>query len=330
MLLGCDLSNWQPNTPAGYDFYIIKSSEGNGYKDPRLDNHFNNVKEMGKLYGFYHYARPDLGNTPESEADWFLSLVGQHAGNAIFALDWEGASLNYPADWAIRWLRRVFEKTGVKPVLYISQSPVESGKYAAIAKEDYGLWVAQYNGKNAPDLTTRSGWTTWAFWQFTSEPTDKDYFNGDVNAYKKYCGQKKADTKPKPANKLPETIAGEVIAGKWGNGADRKNRLEKAGYDYDEIQKLVNERLKPKNKVATYNTALDVLKNQYGAGDTRKKKLEAAGYDYNKVQEKVNDLIAIATRVIRGDFGNEPQRSENLRRHGWDPKIVQEAVNILI
>ena len=35
-------------------------------------------------------------------------------------------------------------------------------------------------------------------------------------------------------------IAKEVIAGKWGNGAVRKCRLEKAGYDYLQVQKCVN------------------------------------------------------------------------------------------
>lgn len=35
-------------------------------------------------------------------------------------------------------------------------------------------------------------------------------------------------------------IAREVIAGKWGNGLERKTRLEKAGYNYDEVQAMVN------------------------------------------------------------------------------------------
>ena len=35
-------------------------------------------------------------------------------------------------------------------------------------------------------------------------------------------------------------IAKEVINGKWGNGEERKKKLEKAGYNYSEIQKLVN------------------------------------------------------------------------------------------
>ena len=36
-------------------------------------------------------------------------------------------------------------------------------------------------------------------------------------------------------------IAKEVISGKWGNGSARKQALEKAGYNYAEVQKKVNE-----------------------------------------------------------------------------------------
>lgn len=44
--------------------------------------------------------------------------------------------------------------------------------------------------------------------------------------------------------KSVETIAKEVITGKWGNGADRKARLTAAGYDYAAVQKKVNELLR--------------------------------------------------------------------------------------
>lgn len=43
-------------------------------------------------------------------------------------------------------------------------------------------------------------------------------------------------------------IAHEVISGSWGNGADRKNRLSAAGYNYEEIQTIVNEICAPKKK----------------------------------------------------------------------------------
>ena len=40
-----------------------------------------------------------------------------------------------------------------------------------------------------------------------------------------------------------ETIAAEVIQGDWGNGEERRERLEQAGYDYDAVQARVNELL---------------------------------------------------------------------------------------
>src|SRR5574344_300404 len=47
--------------------------------------------------------------------------------------------------------------------------------------------------------------------------------------------------KPTPApKKSTSQVAREVINGKWGNGSDRKNRLKKAGYNYTEVQIIVN------------------------------------------------------------------------------------------
>lgn len=46
-----------------------------------------------------------------------------------------------------------------------------------------------------------------------------------------------------PAKKSNEQIAKEVINGDWGNGSGRKNRLEAAGYNYREIQRIVNKML---------------------------------------------------------------------------------------
>ena len=47
-----------------------------------------------------------------------------------------------------------------------------------------------------------------------------------------------------PTKKSIDEIAREVIQGKWGNGTDRKNRLTNAGYDYNAVQKRVNELMK--------------------------------------------------------------------------------------
>ena len=41
-----------------------------------------------------------------------------------------------------------------------------------------------------------------------------------------------------------EKVAKAVIRGDWGNGTERKERLTAAGYDYHEVQTLVNKMLK--------------------------------------------------------------------------------------
>lgn len=55
---------------------------------------------------------------------------------------------------------------------------------------------------------------------------------------------KKTSSTTTTAKKSVKTLATEVINGKWGNGADRKKKLEAAGYDYNAVQKKVNELLK--------------------------------------------------------------------------------------
>lgn len=56
---------------------------------------------------------------------------------------------------------------------------------------------------------------------------------------------------PKPSKKSISTVAKEVIAGKWGNGDDRKSRLKKAGYDYNKVQAEVNKQLGSSEKFYT-------------------------------------------------------------------------------
>lgn len=56
----------------------------------------------------------------------------------------------------------------------------------------------------------------------------------------------------KEAGKDVKTIAREVIAGTWGTGDERKKSLEKAGYNYSAVQKMVNQILNG-NAVVTVN-----------------------------------------------------------------------------
>ena len=56
-------------------------------------------------------------------------------------------------------------------------------------------------------------------------------------AVKKKMTAKKKTPSTTTAEKTVTEVAKEVIAGKWGNGTDRKKKLEKAGYDYSAVQK---------------------------------------------------------------------------------------------
>lgn len=87
-------------------------------------------------------------------------------------------------------------------------------------------------------------------------------------------------------------VANEVICGGWGNGADRKARLEAAGYDYEAVQAKVNELLHGQKPTKTVDElAREVIAGKWSVGADRKKKLEAAGYNYDAVQARVNQLL---------------------------------------
>lgn len=75
--------------------------------------------------------------------------------------------------------------------------------------------------------------------------TSSSYVNTNMNCVNKY-GLTKYDSgeeDPKQ-DKTIDDIVREVIAGKWGNGTDRRNRLRAAGYNPSIIQARVNELLK--------------------------------------------------------------------------------------
>lgn len=91
-----------------------------------------------------------------------------------------------------------------------------------------------------------------------------------------------------PAKKSNDQIANEVIAGNWGNGDERKNRLAAAGYNPTQIQALVNQKLAAPAKKSVSEIATEVIQGKWGNGDDRVKRLTAAGYDAKAVQAEVN------------------------------------------
>ena len=76
--------------------------------------------------------------------------------------------------------------------------------------------------------------------------TDPNYISKVVSIIEQYnlTEWDAREVQPHPHRKSIDEIAKEVIAGKWGNNPERKRRLESAGYDYNAVQKRVNQLIK--------------------------------------------------------------------------------------
>lgn len=210
MLYGIDISHYQGHIGtqisaarfrvergSNPDFVIAKATEGVGWIDKEFTANINAAKDLKMLVGAYHYARPETGNTPESEAEHFVSVVKPYIGEIMLALDWEGEAHNCPVAWARQWLDKVFELTGVRPLVYLNYSRVKNGQYDDLARGNYGLWCARWSSEEPKSL---GAWGFKALWQFRGSPLDLDIFYGDENAFLKYCT---------PISKPDEKLDGE-------------------------------------------------------------------------------------------------------------------------
>ena len=232
-LNGIDISSWQTGidlnaVPA--DFVIIKATQGIGYVNPDCDRAYQQAKKAGKLLGVYHYAG---GNDPIEEAKYFIKNIEEYIKEAVLCLDWEsGQNSRYGVDdftWCKMFLDYVASTTGVKPILYCSQSIM--GKFNGIG--DYGLWIAQYANMDATGYQEHpwnEGAYDCAIRQYSSSGRlngyngnlDLDKFYGDSNAWHKYAnpnGETKPVTptpapKPTPSAVRTYTVqAGDTLSG---------------------------------------------------------------------------------------------------------------------
>lgn len=303
---GIDISAWQGDKNIDlakvlYDFCIVKATEGTDYKNRYFTAHCDKVLSRKKLLGVYHYAN---GGDPQKEADSFLAYCKKYIGKAVLVLDWEAKNNHLfgvkDLEWCLQWCSYVQKKTGIKPLIYIQKSAMD-----AVKKAGYGLWVAQY-----PDYVEtgyqehpwNEGKYNCLIRQYTSVGKLSGY-SGSLDLNKAYIGAaswRKLATKAvkiatiKPVKKSVNTIAREVLAGKWGNGADRKSRLTKAGYDYSKVQAAVNKLVKAsqmtQDKIINA-VAHEVIIGKWGNGQERIDRLKAAGYDSDRIQKRVNELL---------------------------------------
>lgn len=174
-------------------------------------------------------------------------------------------------------------------VCYDKNNKVISSKLVCCAAQDVGfLGIANIdNSYTATHVDVRPN-NRW----YGNEIAHGGLFGSITNDFYAYFGVDRntfnntaTPTPTKPAvDKNIEDIAKEVIAGAWGNGAQRKTKLTEAGYDYNAVQRAVNNILIDK-------VARDVIAGKYGVYPERKRLLEAAGYDYQTVQNRVNEIL---------------------------------------
>lgn len=250
MLKGIDISHHQNGInigATGVDFVICKATEGNGYTDPCCDKLYQEAKRCGKKLGVYHFARPDLGNSAEAEADWFVSQIQGYIKEAMLVLDWERGNLNNPT-WVKAFCDRVYSKTGVKPVVYMSASPANSYDWSSVANDNYELWVANYgvnDGQPHEEAFNKyplKYWNFYALWQYTSKGRvngyngniDMNYFYGDSSAWDKYAEGSPSVTPIQPApTPQPSTTTYTVQKGDTLSGI-----ASRYGTTYQELAKI--------------------------------------------------------------------------------------------
>ena len=195
VLNGIDISSWQSDltiskVPA--DFVIVKATGGKSYTNPYFSGQAYATLKAGKLLGVYHFAR-DLsgGGTAIQEADHFLKVVGPYVGRAVLVLDWESDALLLGPSWAKKFLDRVYEKTGVRPLIYMSKNPTREYNWSSVAK-NYKLWVAQYlnysrTGFQSKPWTDDKGYGAWSYptiFQYSSTGLLRGYGgNLDLNIF---------------------------------------------------------------------------------------------------------------------------------------------------
>ena len=325
-LKGIDISNHQRGldlSKIDCDFVIIKATEGKSHVDQYCDGFFQQALSLGKKLGVYHFAN-NSDNTAKQEADWFINNTRGYIGKAIPVLDWEDdVTDNVP--WALEWLQRVEQAYGCKPLIYMSESVVNRYDWSPVANANYGIWVAKYRD-NLPDYNydmSKAGnmpsikyWSTMALWQWTSTGRlngwngnlDCDVFYGDAAAWDKYVGSGSSSNTPsnpttpqQPQRLSNEEMAKKVIAGEYGDYPERKTRLEAEGYNYEAIQKIVNQAYASSSSYQTY-----IVKS----GDTLSGIGSKFGVSYQKIaaDNNINNPNLIHPGQVLKIYTDQPQQ----------------------
>lgn len=283
--------DWSKVKNDGIEFAILKL--GNiydydaNYKDSKFETNYKNARAQGIKIGAYIYNYCNTVDTLKEGLEWALEqLDGKKLDMPIYLdmedKDIQGETVETLTNQCNEFARFVQDKN-YKAGVYANVNWLKNKLNPSEFDKDISVWAAQYY--------TECQYTgDYDIWQYTS--------SGKVSGISGNCDMNylyneniiEESTTTGNDKKSVDELAKEVIDGKWGDGEERKKKLEEAGYDYNAVQDRVNEMLaKPKKSIT--EVAKEVINGKYGNGDERKKKLEAKGYDYDEVQAKVNQLL---------------------------------------
>lgn len=226
------------------DGAIIRCGYGSDYKsqdDKKFKENVEGCIAHGIPFGVYIYSYAQTINAAKSEAKHVLRLLEPYKGKLSYPVyyDLEEAGTEKGAVERAIVFGDIIEKAGYWCGIYASQYWWKThlkGKLNRFTK-----WVAKYSDTPPSGI---SG--TYDIWQYSSTGTVQGIEgNVDMNiCYRDFpaeiCGNV---TNSNPKKSILE-IAKEVINGLWGNGPERKEKLNAAGYDAKEVQQKVNELLK--------------------------------------------------------------------------------------
>ena len=284
----------------------------NTANDASANNEIEYMKRNDDKISF-HYAVDDVEivqGIPENRNAWHAGDGGEGQGNR------KGIAIEicYSESGGER-----FDKAEENAAEFIASKLKEKGWGIDKVKKHQ-----DFSNKYCPHRTLDLGWERF------------------LNKIRSYLGETQVDNNTNTLLKDLNTIADEVIAGKWGNGENRKNALTNAGYNYNKVQALVNQKLNGTSTVSNKKSidiiADEVIAGKWGNGTDRKINLENAGYNYQEVQNKVNEKLGantsnkktneeIANEVIKGLWGNGQERKDKLAQAGYDYSAIQKIVN---
>lgn len=284
---GVDISIYQKGISfsalkqAGVKFAIIRAGYGEK-KDYTMDKFVEDCKANSIDFGFYWYSYAMSVKQAEAEAEKCVAVLKGVSPTYPVFFDMEekkqisGLNTDTRTKMAIAFCKKI-RQAGFNPGIYANPSFMENyyDKQRLIGK--YVIWLAHWT--NSPDRPSRYNYGQ-TMWQWGLDRIGGYDIDGDI-CFCEYA-------KPTPEKKTVEQLADEVIAGKWDNGAERERLLTAAGYDYNAVQKRVNEKL---YKKTVDELVLEVIRGDWGNGAERKERLTADGYDYYAVQARVNELL---------------------------------------